>query len=504
MTINKKIKEELIGQLVKNKEIIVSNWAKTIMKVPGHKRYITAVPRTKHKKGMRKFFKFFINFLKNQHDARALKYLTWLILESYLSINMAEDVIRGLMLLRRIITQFLLSKYKKDPKKLHKMLNLVAAGIDASILHVSSIYRKRDFKRLHTLVKSGRKLVGMRDLNKLLELAIKTALKESNADRASIMLLDNEGVLKINASIGIPEDIVKKAQEQIGKGIAGRVAKANKPIIINEGEKIKPDIKRYLKGLKIVSAISIPLSIDSNVLGVLNLGKYHGKALFDKEDIELLVILAYETAISIKSYQLMLEAEGLYIGTIFALAAALDARDHYTHGHSKKVARYAVSIAKEMRLPKYQIDVIRRASLLHDIGKIGIPDKILNKPGRLTKEEYEIVKKHPKLALDILKSIPQLRDSLPAIYHEHERFDGKGYIVGLKGKAIPLEARIIGIADAFDAMTSERPYRKALSPKEAVLELKRCCGTQFDPTIVKIFIKTLNPVRSSTRHYKKR
>ncbi len=479
-------------QLLKNRGHIVSRWASQIMKVQGHRKYKDVIPEEKHKVSMRKFFKFFIDFLKNQHDANCLKYMTSLILEGFLSINTAEDVIHGQMVLRKVLVEFLISKYKNDFKKMHNMIDLIASGIDVTILHISNIYRKRDFDRLHTLFKAGKRFIGVKDLNRLLELALDTAIKESNADRASIMLVDREGVLRINASMGIAEDIVKKTQELLGKSIAGKVVKNNKPIIVNEGEKISADIKRYLKGLEVASAISLPIATDgSDVLGVLNLCKYHGKPRFDKDDVELLSILAYETASSIKSYRLFLEAEGLYIGTIFALAAALDARDHYTHGHSRKVATNAVLIAKELKLPSQQIDMIRRASLLHDIGKIGIPDKILNKPARLTKEEFKIVKKHPEVALNILKPIPQLRNILPAIYHEHERFDGKGYLVGLKGEAIPIEARIIGVADAFDAMTSERPYRTPLSKGEAIAELKKCAGTQFDPKIVGAFLRVI-------------
>lgn len=492
MSINREIRQELVAQLTEDKNIIVLKWASQIMKVQGHRKYKDVVPVGKHKQGMGRFFKLFIAFLKNQHDTASLKCLTLLIQEGFLSINTAEDVIHGQMLLRRILAEFLISRYKNDFEKLRKMLSLVTAAIDVHTLHISNVYRKRDFQRLHTLVKAGRKLVGSRDLNRLLEVALDTAVKESGADRASIMLMDKKGVLKINVSMGISEDIVEEAEELIDKSIAGKVAKTNRPIIINEGEKVSKDIKRLLKGLNVVSAITIPIAAEnSDVLGVLNLCKYHGKPPFDKEDIELLSILAYETATSIKGHQLILETEGLYIGTVFALAAALDARDHYTHGHSRKVARNAVSIAKKLRLPGYQIEIIRRASMLHDVGKIGIPDKILQKPGRLTKEEYKVVKLHPEVALNILKPIPQLKDLLPGIYHEHERYDGKGYIVGLKGEAIPLEARIIGVADAFDAMISERPYRKPLSKKEAIAELKRCSGTQFDPKVVKAFLNIL-------------
>ncbi|MFH0731878.1 MAG: HD domain-containing phosphohydrolase [Candidatus Omnitrophota bacterium] len=490
---NSKIKSELVQLLSKNQSYIVSRWASQILKVPGHKRHKDVVPVSRHKVGMTRFFKLFISFLDNQHDARALKYLTSLILDGFLSINTAEDVIHGQMLLRKIIAELLISKYKHDFEKLYQTISIVTQAIDKNILLVSAVYKKRDFDRLHTLVKSGKKLVGIKEMNHLLEVAVNIAVKESDADRGSIMLLDNRNILKINASVGIPEKIAESAKEYLGKGIAGTVAKTNMPIMINKGQLVDKDIKKHLKGLKAVSALTIPLSTEgSNVLGVLNVVKYPGKALFNKNDLELLSILAYEIATSIKNYQLNLETESLYIGTIFALAAALDARDHYTHGHSRKVARYAVSVAKRLNMPKHQIAIIRRASLLHDIGKIGIPDKILNKPAKLTKKEFEIVKTHSVIALDILKPIPQLRDILPAVYHEHERYDGKGYVAGLKGEAIPIEARIIGVADAYDAMTSERPYRKALTKKEAICELKRNAGTQFDPTVVKAFIRTVN------------
>ncbi len=493
MKTTNKIKKELVSQLLSSSSKIVSVWASQIMRVSGHKRHEALAPVSVHKTAMKRYLKFLIIFLNNQHDTACMKCMTTYIQEGHLRMNTAEDVIHGQILLRKIIFDFLAKKYKHDSLKLYKMLSMITSAIEVNILHISNVYKKKDFLRLHTLFKAGGKFIGAKDLNKLLELALKTAVKESKADRASIMLIDKEGVLRINASVGIPDSIVQKSEELIGKSIAGRVAKTNKSIIVNEGAKVRIEIKRYLKGLKDVSAVSIPISMgNSEVLGVLNLNKCKGNAPFDKEDVELLSILAYETATSIKSYQLLLETEGLYIGTIFALAAALDARDHYTHGHSKKVAKDAVAIAKALSLPGYQIEIVRRASLLHDIGKIGIPDKILNKPGRLTKEEFRIVRKHPEVALKILKPIPQIKDLLPAIYHEHERYDGKGYIVGLKGQSIPLEARIIGVADAYDAMTSERPYRKPLSKKEAIRELKKCAGTQFDPDVVKAFIRILN------------
>lgn len=492
MNISKALRRELANTLSTDSKKIISRWALQIMKVHGHRKHRGAVPASRHRKGMKRYFNLFVAFLKNRHDTRSLKCLTSLIEDGLLSINTAEDVIHGQMLLRNIITDGLINSFKHDRDKCSKFVLVISNAIDVHVLHISNVYRKKDSRRLHTLVRSGKRMASARGLNRLLEIALDTAIKESNADRASIMLSDKKGVLRINASYGIPDDIVKETEVLIDKSIAGKVVATNKPVIITEGQKVEKKLKRYLRGLRVASAISLPIATENSaVLGVLNLAKFHGKAPFDKEDAELLSILTYETATSIKSFQLLLETEGLYIGTFFALAAALDARDHYTHGHSRKVAQNAVMIARELRLPSFQIDIVRRASLLHDVGKIGIPDRILNKPAKLSKSESEIVKKHPEVAVNILKPIPQLKKLLPAIYHEHERFDGKGYAAGLKGDAIPLEARIIGVADAFDAMTSERPYRKPLSKKGALLELKNCSGSQFDPKVVKAFKSVL-------------
>jgi diguanylate cyclase (GGDEF)-like protein len=182
-----------------------------------------------------------------------------------------------------------------------------------------------------------------------------------------------------------------------------------------------------------------------------------------------------------------LEARPRALSIIYALAATVDAKDHYTYGHSRKVSEYSVAMAEAFGLPQDRVATIRAASLLHDIGKVGIPDSILSKEGPLTDEEWEPVKIHPQLGVEILRHIIDLVNCLPAILHHHEHYDGKGYPSGLKGDSIPIEGRILAIADAYDAMTSPRPYREQLSPQEAVNELRRCAGTQFDPELVEIF-----------------
>jgi len=184
--------------------------------------------------------------------------------------------------------------------------------------------------------------------------------------------------------------------------------------------------------------------------------------------------------------------ERTHFETIMAFSEALEARDLYTAGHSRRVMEYSKSIGQRIKLDKQDIENLKRSALLHDIGKIGIPDIILNKQTKLTDEEYAIIKSHPETGAAILKYIKSFKDLVPAVYHHHERFDGEGYPKGVKGAAIPLHARIIAIADTFDAMTSSRSYRKALSFRKALSELEQNKGIQFDPDIADIFIEILN------------
>lgn len=178
-----------------------------------------------------------------------------------------------------------------------------------------------------------------------------------------------------------------------------------------------------------------------------------------------------------------------YFSAIYALAATIDAKDHYTYGHSENVSNYSVALAKAAGFDEEQIETVRSAGLLHDIGKIGVPEAILTKTTPLTPEEFEIMKRHVDISITIIKHVPNLVKVIPAIMCHHERYDGKGYPRGIKGESIPIEGRCLAIVDAFDAMTTDRPYRKALSMEDALKELEKNKGTQFDPVLTKIFIK---------------
>ncbi len=186
------------------------------------------------------------------------------------------------------------------------------------------------------------------------------------------------------------------------------------------------------------------------------------------------------------------------LSTIYALAATVDAKDHYTYGHSKKVTRYAVEMSEALGYSQEKIDTIHAAALLHDIGKIGISDMVLQKTGPLTDDDWKPIRAHPEMGVAILKRVDSLKNCLAAVLYHHERYDGNGYPAGLKGGNIPLDARILAVADAYDAMTSERPYRHdKFSNERALEELQRCAGAQFDPNIVEIFIK----IRKRTSSY---
>ncbi|HEX2709577.1 MAG TPA: HD domain-containing phosphohydrolase [Candidatus Deferrimicrobium sp.] len=178
----------------------------------------------------------------------------------------------------------------------------------------------------------------------------------------------------------------------------------------------------------------------------------------------------------------------MYVRSIDAMIKALEAKDFYTRGHSQRVTLYSMAIAAELGVAGQELEDLHRASVLHDLGKIGVREAVLNKPGKLTEEEFAEIVRHPETAVRILEPIPFFHPLLPAILHHHERFDGKGYPSRLAGKNIPLASRIMSIADTFDAMTSTRAYREALPVADAIAEIRRCSGTQFDPDIVPAFL----------------
>jgi putative nucleotidyltransferase with HDIG domain len=236
------------------------------------------------------------------------------------------------------------------------------------------------------------------------------------------------------------------------------------------------------------SVICVPLRTPRKMLGVLHLDRGPLQEPFSRDDLYLADALAANVSAGIESAQLLRRQREMFLSTITVLAQAIELKDDYTGLHTSRVTRYAESLARRLGVSNEELDLIRFGTPLHDIGKIGISDAILQKPGKLTPEEFEIMKTHTTEGACMLETYPDLAPILPIVRSHHERWDGQGYPDGLAGEAIPRLARIVAVADTFDAMTSDRPYRKGLSFEVALAEIARQSGKQFDPECAKAFL----------------
>lgn len=233
--------------------------------------------------------------------------------------------------------------------------------------------------------------------------------------------------------------------------------------------------------------VAASLMTEQGPIGMLLAVNKKGRE-FDSSDAKLLGSIVNQSSVFLANHRLYADLQDLLMGVLHALTATIDAKDPYTCGHSQRVARISRRLAEKMGFDSGKVQQIYLAGLLHDIGKIGVPETTLRKEGRLTDEEYKDMKRHPVLGAKILGGIRQLEKEITGILHHHERLDGKGYPYGLRGDQLPIEARIVGLADSFDAMTSDRTYRKALSLETVVQEIRKHAGTQFDPQLVDILL----------------
>ncbi len=279
--------------------------------------------------------------------------------------------------------------------------------------------------------------------------------------------------------------------------------KARKLLSRNIGPEAKQLLKSAMYQMEIFEAsVCIPSYFRDDLLGLLLLGNKNRGRKFSQGEIDFFIALASDVAMAIRNAQLFRELElelqkkqSLFIHTTIALAAAIDAKDHYTHGHTARVTALSLEIAKKLSANNKNIfddkffDLLHIAALLHDIGKIGISESILNKEGTLNDDEKKKMQEHPVLGTAILQPIKELEDAILGVKYHHERYDGSGYPEGLKGKQIPLIASIISAADSFDAMTTDRPYRRRLSKEEAIKEIKLETGKQFDPQIADALVE---------------
>ena len=330
-------------------------------------------------------------------------------------------------------------------------------------------------------------------LDEVLSVVVDKVSDALKCDICALLLFDKDAQgLRVKASRGLNRDCADNTFIKTGEEISGWVYAGRQALLAQDLEKDRRFISRPHEKYYSASLISVPLVVKNSCIGVLNVNSHAGGGSFDKDDLWLLEGLASQAAIAIENARLYVSLQDTYMRTILSLTTALDAKDHYTKTHSENVTRYATAIAVELGLTDSEIEKIKWACQLHDLGKIGIHDYILTKPGELSPEEWDEMRQHSLKSAEILRPLEFLEESVVMIEQHHERFDGKGYPFGLKNEDILVGARIIAVVDAYDAMTTDRPYRKALSREAAAEELKVNKGKQFDPQVVDAFIRVLS------------
>lgn len=266
-----------------------------------------------------------------------------------------------------------------------------------------------------------------------------------------------------------------------------KVVKSGMPLILNEIATYVKKVPAFLKKHKIHSVALVPLFSNRRHSGVLA-AYMQDVRFFEKAEMEIFGMVASLCSMAVDNAAMIDKVRKDYLNSIKTLAEIIDANDSYTRGHCDKVMKYSLEICKHLNLDQRHVNSIKTASMLHDIGKIGVDMSVIHKTGRLNDEDWAKIRRHPEIGARIVRQVGFLNDIVPIIKHHHSRFSGGGYPdAGRKGERIPIGARIIAVADAYDAMTSDRPYRKAMSHEEAIEELKKCSGTQFDPKVVKAF-----------------
>ncbi|MCB2228080.1 MAG: response regulator [Desulfarculaceae bacterium] len=314
------------------------------------------------------------------------------------------------------------------------------------------------------------------------------AREHLDAGKAAVLLLDPaSNQLVVIAQSGFSPETVGQVTGKEGEGFCGRVMAGGKPVMGRPEAMEEVDRLLPMNG----SLLCLPIMIRDQSLGLLLVGEKRGSLPFRGEDAFLARFLLQKAALSVENIALYESMVSNLHSTLGALVRAMEAKDPYTRQHSRRVTNLAVLTAEAMSLGVSQIESLKFAGYLHDIGKIGIKDHILLKESKLTSEEYEEIKRHPDIGESIIRAMDLSQDERHIVRHHHERWDGRGYPDGLAGEDIPLLARVVAVADAYDAMTSDRSYRRSRSVQEAVAELTACAGSQFDPSVVEAFVRML-------------
>ncbi len=375
--------------------------------------------------------------------------------------------------------------YLVKPFSMDTLKAVIKRGLEKQRLYRENI----NLKETVSLYKISEAMGSTIRLDFLLNLILETAIKELDADMASVSLLDEKTKrLTPEASLGVPSEMKKSGFLTGQDNVSKWVIKHGRPRVFDKDEIGERFFSNHLRK-NMRSVIVHPLMAKGKVIGILILIRSEGQiSPFTTGQLHSLSIIASKAASAIENSRLYEELKESYMQTLTALANAVEARDIYTRGHTERVCYMALSLCRELGWNEEKLWEVKMGGILHDIGKIGVPDAILNKAEALTQEEFKIMKQHPICGAKILEGISFLSPAVPYVLYHHERFDGKGYPFGLRNERIPIQGRLMAVVDTFDAMTSDRPYRKAKSFKMALKEIRKCAGTQFDPHIADLFL----------------
>jgi putative nucleotidyltransferase with HDIG domain len=382
--------------------------------------------------------------------------------------------------------------YILKPFKVEEIVHIVQRGLEKRRLAAENL-RLREALSLY---KVSEAIAASLSLDEVIATVVDSALNEVRADVVCTWLENGEGGYFERS---VEHSTALGAAPQVGRLEPDRIA-----VRLGSGEQLvehgarAADLFAALPDRSVVSLAAVPLKVRERLLGWISVVSLTASKRFDEGQRKLLSIIASRAAAAIENARLYEDLQATFKQTIQSLARTIDKMDRYTAGHSERVARYAVALARWLGLPEGQIEIVRHSALMHDIGKIGCVMN-LNKPGKLTQDEYEVFKKHPVYGREILDPIRFLGPVIPGVHLHHERWDGRGYPLGLAGQEIPLIARIISVADTYDAMTSDRAYRRALPHEVTINEILRCSSTQFDPNVAGLFTENIENLRDELR-----
>lgn len=418
--------------------------------------------------------------------------LTTLNAELYIPIKVL-DVLVGLFLVGAKRSEQAYTV--EDILTLTTVANQTAVAIENARLYTSDQTRLQQMDTLYTM---ARELVTTDNLDEVIATVAEHAVNSVQTTFAQIITREENGNYTIRAvhpqNISLSDNLIGKTEPLIAEHFFNWILQEDQSVILNRNN---PDLHQEEKDAIFFDDIQeiclTPLKGVEEYIGLLILGDDNksSQETFSSTKIRLIEVIADYATSAIQRALLHQRLEDTFLETIIALANAVDARDTYTGDHSQRMANLSTKIGLELDLPKNQLEALHWASILHDIGKIGVPDEILNKKGPLTKEEWVIMKEHPAIGAQIVAPVKYLEPVSPIIRAHHEKFDGSGYPYGLAGEEIPLCARILAVVDAYIAIRDERIYSKSHTHEEAIAELRRSSGSHFDPEIVDVFCKTV-------------